>query len=339
LFEDSKQIEVFVIKNYLYAEKLELDKDSFIALYVSTKAKFDKYWKSNNLNKLEESNYNFELSKFFRNDPYFNAARLRFGYALTLHRAQGQQFKTVFANMDIEQGKTNESYFRWIYTLLSVPQQQLFLSNLSTITPLHKTVWDNTQGCIDSVRPINLVAFDPNIEVVNETILGFPIPNQPLKNLCLYIIERVRCDGIKVCSYKHSNYQDIYNFEDKTKQMSCSLRLYYNGKYQVTKIEVVRSEPIEFASTVHNLITSSVRLETNVQKQFYDLLEEKFSAKNILIQSIEHHNFQEVYYLKLEDERLKLRINYNGDGFITKTTPLGYTNIKIVEAVHLALEL
>ncbi|PSB02595.1 NERD domain-containing protein [Merismopedia glauca] len=339
LLQTPKEIEFFCLKNYLYADKPELDKDTLIALFVSTKTKFDRYWKNSNLGNVEESNYSFELSNFLRNDPYFNAARLKFGYALTLHRAQGQQFKTVFANMDIEQGKTSESYFRWVYTLLSIPQEQIILSNIPKITPFYKVIWDSTQGKLDSVRPINLIAFDPNIEVDSGSISQFSISDKPLKNLYLYIVDSIKSEGINVCSNKHHNYQEVYDFEDRVNQASCSIRLHYNGKYQITRIESIRSEPVEFASNVRELITSSVRLETDFQKQVYNFLKEKLATNKILIQSIEHNNFQEIYYLKLEDENLKLRIHYDGDGFITKVAPLGYTSIKIVEAVHLALEL
>ncbi len=339
LLQDLKETEFFCLKNYLYADKPELDKDTLVALYVSRKAEFDRGWKNSNSGNAEESNYSFELSKFLRNDPYFNAARLRFGYALTLHRAQGQQFKTIFANMDIEQGKTSESYFRWVYTLLSIPQEQIILSNIPKITPFYKVIWDSTQGRLDSVCPINLIAFDPDAEAGNSSISRFPIPDRTLRNLYLYIVDSIKSEGINVCSYKHHNYQEVYDFEDRVNQASCSLRLHYNSKYQITRIESIRSEPVEFASTVQGLITSSVRLETDFLKQVYNLLKEKLATSKILIQSIEHHNFQEVYYLKLEDENLKLRINYDGDGFITKVAPLGYTNIKIVEAVRLGLEL
>ena len=229
LLQSPKEIEFFCLKNYLYADKPELDKDTLMALFVSTKTKFDRYWKNSNLGNVEESNYSFELSNFLRNDPYFNAARLRFGYALTLHRAQGQQFKTVVANMDIEQGKTSESYFRWVYTLLSIPQEQIILSHIPQITPFYKVIWDSTQAKLDSVRPINLVAFDPNREVGIQTNLEFPISEQPLKNLYLHIVENIKSKGIKVCSYKHNNYQEIYGFEDGVNQSSCSLRLHYNG--------------------------------------------------------------------------------------------------------------
>ncbi len=337
--QSSKEIEFLCLKNYLYAEKPELDKDTLLALFISTKVRFDRNWKSSNSGNTEKPDYNFELSKFLRNDPYFNAARLRFGYALTLHRAQGQQFKTIFANMNIEQGKTSEPYFRWVYTLLSIPQAQIILSNIPKITPFYKVIWDSTQGKLDSVRPINLIAFDPNIEVDNGSISQFSIPDKSLRNLYLYIVDSIKSEGINVCSYKHHNYQEVYDFEDRVNQAFCSLRLHYNGKYQVTKIESIRSEPVEFASKVRDLVTSNVRLNTDFQKQVYNLLKEKLSINEILIQSIEHNNFHEIYYLKLEDENLKLRIYYDGDGFITRVSPLGYTSTKIVEAVRLALEL
>lgn len=339
LLETQKEVSILCLKNYLYADKPELDKDFFLALFVSAKARFDTKLKNGEFGNIDESNYRFELSKFLRNDPYFNAARLRFGYALTLHRAQGQQFKTVFANMDIDLGKTSEFYFRWVYTLLSIPQEKIILSNITKITPLYKASWNITQSILDSVRSSNLIGFDPNLAVDNQTVFEFPISDPSLKSLYLHITENIKLDGIKVSSYKHNNYQEIYGFEDLLNKAHCSLRLHYNGRYQVTKIDTIKSETIEFASIVRSLITSSVRLETDFQKQVYNLIKEKLATQNVLIQSIEHHNFQEIYYLKLGDDHLKLKINYDGDGFITKVAPLGYTNIKIVEAVHLALEL
>lgn len=341
LMHDSKEVEFLCLKNYLYAEKPEVDKDTLVALYVSTKAKFDRLWKNRNrdLTDIEGANtlYSFELARFLRNNPYFNAARLRFGYALTLHRAQGQRFKTVVANMDTGQGQTNEAYFRWIYTLFSVVQDKIILSNIPLITPFYKTIWDASQGKLDSIRPRDLIAFDSNNEAGNTDIPNFNISDKVLKNLYLHIRNTIKSTGIVIHSCKHHKYQEVYSFKHESNGASCSLRIHYNGKYQVTRIETVTSEPIEFASQVRNFITSGVRLETALQKEIFNLIKQKLDLHKILIQSIEHHNFQEIYYLKSDTDSIKLQIFYDALGFITKIIPAAYTSLAVADKIRLAL--
>jgi hypothetical protein len=339
LIQDFKEIEFLCLKNYLYAEKPEVDKDTLVALYVSTKAKFDRDWKNGNSDNVEETNtlYSFELAKFLRNNPYFNAARLRFGYALTLHRAQGQRFKAVIGNMDTGQGQTNEAYFRWIYTLFSVVQDKIILSNIPLITPFHRTIWDASQGKLDSIRPRDLIAFDPNNEAGNRDSLNYSISEKALRNLYLHIVNSLQLEGIVIHSYKHHNYQEVYCFKNESNDASCSLRIHYNGKYQVTRIETVRSDPSEFASQVCEFITSGVHLKTALQKKIFDLMKEKLDLHKISIQSIEHHNFQEIYYLRVEANAIKLQIFYDGDGFVTRIIPAAYTSLKVAEEVRLAL--
>jgi hypothetical protein len=339
LLHDSKEVKFLCLKNYLYADKPEVDKDTLVALYVSTKSKFDRNWKNSNSNNVKESDTpdSVELAKFLRNDPYFNAARLRFGYALTLHRAQGQKFKTVIGNMNTEQGQTNESYFRWIYTLFSVVQDKVILSNIPIITPFYKTTWDASQGKIDSVKSRDLVAFNPDDEAGNTDIPNFPIPEKGLRNLYRHIVNVLQSSEISICSYKHHKYQEVYGFENQN-NASCSLRIHYNGKYQITRIELVKSNPDEFANEVRELITSDIRLETEIQKQIFNLMKDKLDSHEISIQSIEHYNFQEIYYLRCEENAAKLQLYYDGDGFVSKIIPAAYTSLEIAEKIRLALE-
>ncbi|MDJ1176481.1 NERD domain-containing protein [Roseofilum capinflatum] len=338
LLHNFKEVKFLCLKNYLYADKPEVDKDTLVALYVSTKSKFDRNWKNSHSNHVEGSNaiYSVELAKFFRNDPYFNAARLRFGYALTLHRAQGQKFKTIVGDMDIGQGQTNEAYFRWSYTLFSIPQDKMILFNIPLITPFYKTTWDDSQGKLDSIRPRDLVAFDPDNEAGNTSVQNFSISDKALRNLYWHILNILKPRGVSICSYKHHNYQEVYGFESQNNK-SCSLHFHYNGKYKITKIETVNSNPSEFANEVYYFLTSEIRLETNLQKKLFNLMKEKLDLQKISIQSVEHHKFQEIYYLKCEVNAAKLQVYYDGDGFITRIIPAVYTNLEITEKIRLAL--
>jgi len=68
--------------------------------------------------------------KFLREDPYANALQVKYGYAVTAHKAQGGQWSTVF----VDQGYFTEEmldreYLRWLYTAVTRASSTLYLLN------------------------------------------------------------------------------------------------------------------------------------------------------------------------------------------------------------------
>ena len=73
-----------------------------------------------------------------RIDPYFNAVRISFGYAMTVHKSQGSEWENVFIYFDPNTKKTNENYFRWMYTAVTRSSKKLFLINPPRISVTQK---------------------------------------------------------------------------------------------------------------------------------------------------------------------------------------------------------
>lgn len=71
--------------------------------------------------------------KAMRQNPYFNALQVKFGYALTCHKTQGGQWPTVFIDAPfIPDGETLQtSDLRWFYTAVTRAQQQLYFVNFN----------------------------------------------------------------------------------------------------------------------------------------------------------------------------------------------------------------
>lgn len=53
-----------------------------------------------------------------REDPYFNALQVKYGYAVTCHKAQGGQWNSVFVDMGMirPEALTTLDFYRWLYT-------------------------------------------------------------------------------------------------------------------------------------------------------------------------------------------------------------------------------
>lgn len=67
-------------------------------------------------------------------DRYFNALQVKFAYAVTCHKAQGGQWKSVF----LDQGYFTEDmmsmdYLRWLYTAFTRATEKLYLVNFSEL--------------------------------------------------------------------------------------------------------------------------------------------------------------------------------------------------------------
>jgi hypothetical protein len=84
-----------------------------------------------------------EFKQAIMNDEYFNCLLLKFGYAVTCHKAQGGEWENVFTIWDHENrpgfncykdkqlrsGKTNVNFYRWAYTAVTRASKKLFALN------------------------------------------------------------------------------------------------------------------------------------------------------------------------------------------------------------------
>lgn len=65
--------------------------------------------------------------KFFQN-PYFNAAQIKYAYAITCHKSQGGQWRDVFIYQGyLTQDMLNLGFYRWLYTAVTRATEKLHL--------------------------------------------------------------------------------------------------------------------------------------------------------------------------------------------------------------------
>ena len=65
-----------------------------------------------------------------RKNPYYNALQVKYGYAITCHKAQGGEWKRVFIDQGyISEEMINPDYYRWLYTAFTRASEKLHLVN------------------------------------------------------------------------------------------------------------------------------------------------------------------------------------------------------------------
>ena len=78
------------------------------------------------------NDYADETSKYkkflkVKGNKYFNALQVKFSYAITCHKSQGGQWKTVFIEQPYLPNGVGKEYMRWLYTAMTRAKEKLYL--------------------------------------------------------------------------------------------------------------------------------------------------------------------------------------------------------------------
>jgi len=90
------------------------------------------YEDSNRLYQEVAKDFAEEKSKYkqllgIKKSKYFNALQVKFSYAVTCHKSQGGQWKTVFIEQPYLPEGQNIEYLRWLYTAITRAQEKVYL--------------------------------------------------------------------------------------------------------------------------------------------------------------------------------------------------------------------
>ena len=109
--------ETYMLQDFLFNEAPNLSVDDSRKLLID----FDQRARKAGLKRNSEP-----YMDAMRRDPYLNALRAKFGYAVTCHKAQGGEWPHCFVNLsDTLNMLDPETRYRWLYTAVSRAQQFL----------------------------------------------------------------------------------------------------------------------------------------------------------------------------------------------------------------------
>ncbi|MFT3886250.1 MAG: AAA family ATPase [Flavobacteriales bacterium] len=78
--------------------------------------------------------------RLLKEDPYANALQVKYAYAVTCHKAQGGQWRSVFVDQGyVTEEMIDREYVRWLYTAVTRASEQLYLLNF------HPRFWGEGQ--------------------------------------------------------------------------------------------------------------------------------------------------------------------------------------------------
>jgi len=309
-------IECKIIENLLYSKERDLSSDEIKALYIDFKIRYPY---------LETDTAEFKTALRF--DKYFNALRVKFGYAITCHKAQGGEWKRVFVNCRTTMGYFNASYFRWLYTALTRAKEKLY-----TLNEPHFGVGNTLKPPrIDNLIPQQNVIILKS-ELI-ETELPFDLPQeQPfLKNIFIAVFDLVKDEGISIECIKHHQYCEHYTFVRAEEKAIVQINYNKSNKItyiQATKHTIFANAIVQILQVLVNkkIIFSNEQTETKTfefdepfLRDFYEIVSAKLNPLGISISNIEHKNYHEIYTFRRANLVSVYKFWYNSRKIFTKT--------------------
>lgn len=121
-----------IVENLLNSTERGLSSAEATALSICARRQLDVPFPDKRLRRSNPSEYRKQQREYFiklRESEYYNALQVKYGYALTCHKAQGGEWENVIVDFSSFHRKESEEYFRWVYTAISRASGKLFLIN------------------------------------------------------------------------------------------------------------------------------------------------------------------------------------------------------------------
>ena len=291
------------------------------------------------------------LQKHLRNVPsseyykYKNSAQIRFGWALTVHKSMSYKWNEIYFNVETGGGKTNETYFKWIYTGLIRANQKVNLINYEPISPFFKLTINLADPKIDKGKELFYVAdITTDLSNFNKTIsekYKFPdIENKSsLLQLFQFVENKITQNNLTIHLINHPNYQELYEIKGSSGEVA-TVSIYYNNKGQFKMPTLMKSTPKEFGEELINLLKSENQIldfafiQSNWRKSAYELLHQKLKSKEIGFGYIIQVPYKDTIQFNNGTETLVADLYYDGDGFFTSMIAISCTNIDFWDEIQ-----
>lgn len=361
--QDGSTVETYIFDNYLQAEKNELNKNEMIA-YQMVLARYEKdllaqepfenspefaqmlasndyiqieddgkkiYRRASDRRKLTEFEKAYRqrvLKKLSRPDSeYFrlyNAAKVKFGWAMTVNKAMAYSFEHVFFNVKQGEsnGRTNKDYFKWLYTGISTALSEMQLINWEPITPFFKTEFQKLaplnpptpKGCMLSLSNEGMVA--QQLQQFLENQLG---------------------NDATILKIDSKSYLEIVTLEIESRKIE--LFFDFNGKGEIKFPRRKSGDEHDFKKIVELLKTNTQELSEEIgeMKSYLEELSSILLEHDIKMTVPQFGEWNIILNFRKQQNELNVQLWYNGENMISKFNYLnGEENLfdEIVDVIH-----
>lgn len=336
-------ITTHILENLLYEDRAQLSSDESKALYVDFCQRYS------DLRKDPQA-----FRQALMDDPFFNALRVKFGYAITCHKAQGSEWDTAIVSCTSFGNPLAADNFRWLYTACTRAKLRLFL-----LDPPRIEVGSGIKSAGLAPGLVGVPAYPGTIEATEAARRlaaaepESPISSDPVRPAPVDFREVIRQRtevllagaGIEIEGIDHNQYQEAYFLcrgESQTRINIC-----YNGKLKITRVIAAQSDEMTdlvIAKLSHMVGESCAVLPTSKPadvaaggaqepsfahpflEAFHYKLSSRMQVHSIDVAALEQKQWFQRYSFQRLGENAAVDIYYNGKHVFTKCQPVGHVH-------------
>ncbi|MDM1354652.1 ATP-dependent helicase [Myroides marinus] len=331
-----KQVRGYILENYLYADDANLQPLEYRALYL------DFIYRHPDLKPRSVL-----FNKALLNDNFFNCFMIKYGYAVTCHKAQGGEWNNVFitwehhgnfVNEKSSSGLSNSNFYRWAYTAITRSSNVLYNLNSPSFSPFNTMVFHKVNLNQTPIETIKLSTHKQDIVEVSKFFSEEY--SELIRSVVLKVYMWLRENGINILRFERKSYE--LRFSVTKENQVAEVFLWINGKDEYRgKFKVNKTSSDTFGIELNNILKNldSVRLiqdkealvinENNntdfknneLLECFYRVLVNQLRIYNITIKQIIHLDYTERYEFERKSEKAVIDFFYTSKGFFTTVKP------------------
>lgn len=297
-----------LIENFLKSEEARLSPIEQQALYVDFKNRHP-HLRPQTL----------EFNEALRTDRYFNAIQVKYGYAVTCHKAQGGEWEHAFVDFDASFGLRSRGFFRWAYTGVTRAKGKLFALNVRSFSPVSEYL----------AKPILRIVNIPNNQFfVPESLwneeVSVTFEYAFLKLRYVEIQHKMKGLGIEF-EVAHLQWLERYRFWKGEENATIDWNYGANGF--TGRSSLLASSSAEFSELIQRLANTRMihKLEyypqQEYQKELYALLQAACDDSSLTITNVVEENFRDRYFVQTSASCAYIDCSYNSKGVYTIIQP------------------
>jgi len=284
-----------------------------------------------------------EFKEALKADPYFNAVMLKFGYAITCHKAQGGEWRTVFVDF-AGMNKLNAESMRWSYTALTRAESSVVATN----APHHSILKPTKQVTTFLAPPVATTPAssgtmaEPNEVFVNHAGVSAGLtPAVAIRQQ----VEQLLPEGWKIASTRTISYQERVSLSIGSSHVTASI--YYKSNYQISKIsiapvqgqEAIDQQAADFLAPLKGLsLVLGQKAPPEIQEihePFIDELKRELAANQLELVSIKSNtDFHLVARFRHGHAEGSVNYYFKGKGMFSSFDPQSHCPAPIIERIQ-----
>lgn len=265
---------------------------------------------------------------------------LRYGYASTVHHAQGNPSASCFINGDFSGGRHSDAYFRWLYTALTTSFGAVTLFNFTPLHPVDSAQWNMTGAQQASDITIgsgwSFVPEPASSEPAGDRTLPAGIRQSRNLHASLAVWSRLEASAISlgwaISEAEPAPYREKYKLTCANDTFT--LMAAYNGRNRITAMHVDDPDHWDILCDIAARCLQAEEFTDSATSLFAELETRLVGASWRIVSATESAWLLRVTLARMRDERVELDVHFDRAGLATTFRPLRFSNAGLLDELR-----